>query len=49
MKRQDSHVMDKRYGNQSLVRLIILSDYANASFSMTASFAMWLCVLASGM
>lgn len=48
MKCKDSYVMDKRYGNRSLVRLIILSDCANASFSMTAPFVMWLCGLSWG-
>lgn len=42
IKSNDSHVVDKRYGNRSLGRLIILSYCANPSFSMTASFVMWL-------
>lgn len=40
IKSNDSYFVDRRYGNRSLVRLIILSDCANASFSMTASFVM---------
>lgn len=40
IKSNDSHVVDKKYGNRYLVRLIILSDCANASFSMTTSFVM---------